>query len=84
MASTHPPLSGAFLFMKKYTLIGVYPDVANRKQFGVIAESDEKDDLHLLLERLVPYGMTMAVIETKTGKTKVRSYDYLPPDRYEG
>ena len=84
MASTHPPLSGAFLFMKKYTLIGVYPDVVNKKQFGVIAESDEKYDLHLLLERLVPYGMTMAVIETKTGKTEVRSYDYLPPDRYEG
>lgn len=84
MASTHPPLSGAFLFMKKYTLIGVYPDVVNKKQFGVIAESDEKYDLHLLLERLVPYGMTMAVIETKTGKTEVRSYDYLPPNRYEG
>lgn len=84
MASTHPPLSGAFLFMKKYTLIGVYPDVVNKTQFGVIAESDEKYDLHLLLERLVPYGMTMAVIETKTGKTEVRSYDYLPPDRYEG
>ena len=50
MASTHPPLSGAFLFMKKYTLIGVYPDVVNKKQFGVIAESDEKYDLHLLLE----------------------------------
>jgi len=70
--------------LKKYTLLGVYPDVFNKTQFGVIAESDDKDDLHLLFERLLPYGMAMVVIETKTGKTKIRSYDYLPPDRYEG
>lgn len=73
---------GFFYAMKKYLLTGYFENVHHGYISQDIADSNNLDTLHTLLENLMSWDIQMDILDTETKQIIIRSNDYNPPKEY--